>query len=47
MSSLANEMYYEKRFEELFDDFLFQGYSEETAEIKAYAVLSKEEMREV
>ena len=47
MSSLANEIYYEKRLEELIHEFMFQGYDEEQAEIKAYSVLSKEEMREV
>jgi len=46
MSCLANEIYYEKRLEELIHEFMFQGYDEEQAEIKAFSVLSHEDMVE-
>jgi len=46
MSNFANEQWYEKRYEELVAEFLFQGYDDETADMKAYAVLSKEDLPE-
>jgi hypothetical protein len=47
MSCLANEMYYERRYEELVEEFQSDGFSYEDAERLAYCKINTEEMREI